>query len=404
MGDFCALLTSLSSVNHIYRTAKGWRIFIYLGGPLLTMLFGWGGWKVLTSSSPTNTIVLACIALLVWGFGLFLVYAIVETAKWHLQLSDEEIQAVGWLKTKRLAWDQVAGYRFTEQYIFIVPKRKELPTIKIGYTTQGYSDMQAFLAEHFDDLDVVQAAQEEEKLVNDLAAGPTPEVVERELAVARRTAGWMNGFGLVVAVWLFFYPHPYNYACWAALAVPALAVGLQVRHPRFIRLNELKGSAYPSLFAALLMPPLILLLRGVLDFELVSYAAFWQPFVLVALGSAVVLSFSDRYFLFRRATAGSEALAAGFIALVFGFGSTYMANVLFDTTTPQHYQATVLKKHTSSGKTTTYHLTVTPWGPRPENDDVSVTSDYYKQIQPGDSVTIRVSPGFLHVPWFTVEE
>jgi hypothetical protein len=93
-----------------------------------------------------------------------------------------------------------------------------------------------------------------------------------------------------------------------------------------------------------------------------------------------------------------------FCALAYGYGAVVAYNCVFDTATPHVYPATVLNKHTSSGKTTTYYLEVGPWGPRVAAEDVTVTEETYDHIMPGDSVRIYQSPGRLGVPWFVVGE
>jgi hypothetical protein len=385
-------------LTQTYYTAKGWRIFIYLFGPvmiaaLLSVPF------LIPFKSDTTWVSALCIA-----FGAFMLYALIETAKWHLVISDDEIQSVGWLKTKTLRRDQISGYRTNEQYTFIIPKNRQLPTIKFGYTTAQYSQIQQLLAAAYPDVDVEDALAEEEAILASSEFGPDEASREQQLKTAQQVVKWLNITGGAIGAWLFLHPDPYDYACWAGLAFPLLAVCAQLWAPRLIRLGEKKQSTYPTITIALLLPALGLMLRSVFDIELVAYASFWPIFGQVALAVAIVLTISSRNFLFRRATAPLEWFNLVIITLVYAFGSTYISNFIFDQHPAATYQPVVLGKSVSTGKTTTYHLKVTPWGPRAVAEEVTVTEEYYKQVAAGDHITIKVRPGWLNVPWFVVVE
>jgi hypothetical protein len=77
---------------------------------------------------------------------------------------------------------------------------------------------------------------------------------------------------------------------------------------------------------------------------------------------------------------------------------------VYDKGATTFFATKVLGMHISSGKTTTYYLKLQAWGPVPTAEDVQVSSDYYRQVQPGQAVTVALRPGLLGVPWFTVIE
>jgi hypothetical protein len=68
------------------------------------------------------------------------------------------------------------------------------------------------------------------------------------------------------------------------------------------------------------------------------------------------------------------------------------------------YQTHVLGKHKVTGKNTSYHILLSPWGPRVVPEDVTVDRDYYQRKQPGNSVTVATQPGCLGIAWFRIVE
>jgi hypothetical protein len=64
------------------------------------------------------------------------------------------------------------------------------------------------------------------------------------------------------------------------------------------------------------------------------------------------------------------------------------------------YTATVQNKEISSGKSTTYKLDLSPWGPKAGNNELDVSSATYKQIQTGQTVQLKLKMGALGVRWY----
>jgi hypothetical protein len=84
------------------------------------------------------------------------------------------------------------------------------------------------------------------------------------------------------------------------------------------------------------------------------------------------------------------------------FGAIITVNGHFDHSEPETFHAKILDKHISSGKTTTYYLTLSSWGPFEENTDVTVTSDQYESFYPGNEVIVYQHPGVFRIPWYYV--
>jgi hypothetical protein len=97
-------------------------------------------------------------------------------------------------------------------------------------------------------------------------------------------------------------------------------------------------------------------------------------------------------------------IVIGLIGAALGYGAPGMIDTRFDAAQPQQFRATVSSMHVSHGKSTSYYLSLTPWGPRTEPSDVSVSSSLYNQVNPGDQVCVALHGGALAVPWFTVAQ
>ena len=222
------------------------------------------------------------------------------------------------------------------------------------------------------------------------------------LVGARQAARILNWAGGLAGAWLILYPRPYTYACAAGVLVPLAGMGALLRYRPIMLLDTPHGSAFPSVATGLFWPALGLSLRALFDIEPLELGPVFALSLVVGSLVALVLGFAIWPSLQSTSSYTGEAFGIG-IALAYGFGASSMINVAFDAAAPTPYRAVVLNKHIASGKHKALYLHLTPWGPRYWTENVRVGRTCYHSVEIGDSVTVRMHPGRLNVPWLTVE-
>ncbi|RTQ53246.1 hypothetical protein EJV47_00455 [Hymenobacter gummosus] len=394
------------TITQQYGTARLWRLLTYVLAPVVIVGFLIGAYFMVREdptdkNPPALSYGLAAVLL---GFAGLFAYGLLDVIRWRLIITPTRIISAGAFRTRELALNNIRGFRTDENYTRVLPRWEGQPAIKIGYTTEDYAGLQQWLAQHYPDLDVEQEQESEAAILADTRLGADAMERADRLAAARRTATVLNWLSGGVAAWLLFRPQPYAWAVGAALAVPLVAVAALWRHPGVLRVDENKNSAYPSIAWALLLPSLALLWRSATDVQLVAYSPLWPRVGTVAATMVVLLIAGNRYFLRQRTARLNTIVAAVICGLFYSYGATVAANAAFDQATGTLYHPRVQGKHVSSGKTTTHYLTVEPWGSFHQPDDVVVSSRYYRRTPPGATVTIRLSPGWLGIPWYQVVE
>lgn len=394
-------MSSAVPSSSIYYTAKGWRIFLYVASPFLIALFLAA--PFLSYGNHSDLWAVAFMTILGVGMAGFFSYGLFEIAKWHFIIGPESLMTVSLFKTKTLLRKEIKGYRVNEHYIFVLPQDAKASTLKIGYTTDRYANIKDWLADRYPNLDEVETLEAAHEALADEELGRSSDERSKKLLQASRTAKYLNLGAWAVTAWLFFHPQPYQLAIGAGILIPVMSGAALWLHQGALRFNNEKNSPYPSIFIALFMPSLALLIRSVLDVDLVSYTPMWMVATQSALIVAGLLALGTYKWLFNskaRITEGAALVAA---AIVYGYSASATFNTTFDYNRGQLFSASVLGKSTSSGKTTTYHLTVTPWGPFTTETDVQVGSNYYQDVRPGNEVHIRLRPGRLGIPWYEVD-
>ena len=89
-----------------------------------------------------------------------------------------------------------------------------------------------------------------------------------------------------------------------------------------------------------------------------------------------------------------------FIAGLFGWGLAAAADTTLDHSGAASYTPTVVNKHETHGRSTSYYLDLAPWGPMQAVNDISVSNSIYDSAAIGDQVCIELRPGTLRVQWY----
>jgi hypothetical protein len=329
------------------------------------------------------------------------VLAVLEAWKRKAIIDGDEISWQGVTSKRKLGLHEIKGYRANGEYIVIesnVPGKKQ---IKISqYITRTY-EIQNWLDERVPNLDVKSAFDEHKAIMADQELGWTEEQRLEKLTSAKKIANAMNWIGGGIAAWAMFFPEPYEVAVYACLAFPLIAM-IVIKSSKLIRIDQRTDSAYPSVFIGFFFPAIVLVLRAVFDFDLYEFKNLWLPGSIVAVLFLIGLIIGSSEFDFQKSTGWILMVSLLLPLMAYGLGAAIFFNCYYDRSNPKVYSVAVVDKRVSSGKSSTYYLKVTPWGPELENNELTVSSELYDRVSPRDSVYIYLRPGNLNAPWYII--
>ena len=385
-----------------YKPSTGYLLFLgtvsclcAAGGIAGIIYFGTG--HEMTSTRSQFALVVLCFLFLL--LGIYLISAVLTS---RLILGPDFIEVKDFLSSKVFYRSDIAGYRILPtQYISTLvfqPKAAERKKLKIPL----YFRTDAAFGEWFigipnlDHEDLGQSMAELEAVV----ARDTPgiDATEERIAGAYRTVKILNWAAGIASGWAWIYPNPYPLSMLAVGVLPLIAIVLLARSHGIYQIEGRRNDARPSLAFAFIFPSCALAFRAIQDLHFLE----WKPLLLATLALAALLTIflaqSDPHFHNR----GVAAISMFFIGAMFSFGALAQFDVLADRSSPTAYQTQVLAKRADDGRTTTYYLRVAPWGPLLHPDEIEISRALYAAITPGQSVSIRLYSGALHLPWFSV--
>ncbi|MEM9327727.1 MAG: hypothetical protein AAGA85_18810 [Bacteroidota bacterium] len=232
--------------------------------------------------------------------------------------------------------------------------------------------------------------------------GATVEDRQARFQKAKVVAGALNVVGMVNFFLLIFYPKPYALVTGLSIVLPFFIVSVMHIFNGLIKIDKVKGSAYPSTVYAVVYPAIGLGFRAVFDFQILSYDHFWLPAICITVGTLLILLATTLELSLKRPADWLTTLFVAAFIFVYAYGGVLNYNCFYDQSETETYMPEVLAKRERSGRGTSYYLELAPWGPRTERKEVKASRELYQALEVGDQVKISMRQGKMDIPWFEV--
>ena len=234
--------------------------------------------------------------------------------------------------------------------------------------------------------------------------GATPEERAGKIASLKKLTLPYNLIGLVGSIIPLFMGSRDLGSVVFYIVWPLIGFGLMVFSGSLISVfSDPQRSDYPNISVGFLMPVLMSMIAMLNNYDVLSLDNFWLP---AAISS--VVSFALLFLIDRHGAENHSSFAKGLvyvtIALAFGCSGVINVNFASDRSTPQLYQTKIIAGRTnvSSSNRESYYLTVAPWGPVHDSEELTVDQQVYDDTHLGDVVNVALYPGLFHIPGYAV--
>lgn len=392
-----------------YRTKPGWAAFIYVLGAV--MLIG----ALLLIVAPIvpqfhfghqkNNWIFPVLGTCLFAL---MSAAILSTLFGYIRLGDGSIEIRQLFTSKTFAFNEIKGYRIVKRnsgdtgvnatnYV-IVPFDGNPVTISINYLKDGH-EVRNWLLNNYPDLDEVSKKESLHAILQDERYGTTEEERAARLKTAKVVNGVLVGVSIVLCILLVALRQYFTLVFPLVVASPFYLLLIMRFFNGLIQLHARNDQAAPSGLFSLLIVLIAPCLIAFANFDVYEYTnipiyvipAFVLALLLVVLGWQLLPPVGNKRIGIIL------SLVAGCIA--WAYGSVIAVNCGYDTSVPEQHRAQVYDKRVSRGsKSTSYYLSVTPWLTGAA-EEISVGRSMYDDVALGDSITIYLQKGYLHMPW-----
>lgn len=382
-----------------YKVTRGTRIFLFLSALLL---LAFGIFLIILPFMEQREGIGTYIFLIVLGFFIILISILgfLDLLKAKLILFQDKLIIIGFKKKKEMYINDIEGYRVLENgMIVIVPKNKDLKEIKFINIFEKKEEIAEWFDKNLQNLSLEAYQAEEKEILNNDQISLYEEERKQKLEQARKIAKWGGYAVLLLAFWAFIHPYPYKIMCLVFALCPWIGILLLQKYKGIIVLDSDRQSARPNVAIFFFVPAGVLAVRAMLDWNILTYENLWIPVIAVTIVTFTVLLNVIKE---QKKKWGVVIILFLFLG-AYGYGVTICANGLLDTSMPEKYEAVILKKYKSSGKSKSYKFKLTPWGPCMEENTADVSSNIYSMHEVGDTVSVYLFKGALSIPWFIVK-
>jgi hypothetical protein len=384
-----------------YPASSGYAVFFYVLSAAAILPGGLGVWYFGTGheiSNRTQQVILVGGSLL---FALLGIYLIGTILRYRVTLRADAIVAETLFSTRTLLRSDIAGRRLLRtRYVstlVLVPRNAGQKKLKLAQMYQQDAAFEAWFGD-IPDIDAADFARSQAELAVDPNLGFSSEERRQQVESAKKTVIALNIAAGISFVWGIFFPYPYPLVLLLPAALPLIAIILLVRSNGIYQIEGRSQDARPSLALVFLFPSMVLAILALVPFHTLQ----WKPILIFTALLAACLTF-----VIASADRGLRQRPWAILPILI-FGACYVlglivaADSVLDHSRPQTYQVTVIDKHVSKGRSSTYYLHLKPWGPETRVTEISVSPTLYNATATGDAVCVFLSDGALRVPWYRV--
>ncbi len=389
-------------VHRVYRVSPSWRVGMSLLG-IGSLTAGYFAVRFVSRADRfSNWETTLWSVLFSAFFGFIGVYAPLWAARARLILGEHEIESRGVVRTSKLRREDIEGYRIVSEpnvpvEILLVARPGFGRDIRVS-SSMALDFMVMIWVEQFEAIDDRDRKIQLEELARDLGLEKTPEERRKKLAGATTAANLLNFIACGAGFWGLLLPHWHAAAMIVLNAmIPPLVLLLAVYFSGLFRFEEDKKEERPGLAVAAALPGLVLLVRGMFDVAFLDIPRLVAFGLIVGIVAGAIAKSAD-----PRMRGVGPVLLIFACSSLYGIGGVMQVNTRLDLSKPAVYEAPVVGKYLSGGRHTSYHLTLPPFGPANEFQDVTVEKDFYDSLRLNDRVCAYLHPGKLGVRWYSV--
>ena len=373
---------------------KAWNYWFFLILGLVLLGVGVFGIYVLTGTPNKNPLFPPAVPLFPLGLGAYLM-ALALRSRVVVDGSRIEVRTPFGEKTADAS--EVEGFRdiSTRNGSFW---RLQLKEGRGAITIQKWFDSPGLRAwlQQITDLDERDRKAILDEIEQNQELGATPE---ERLSALKQARLWNVGLTMVAiaaAVFRLFPANPFFLISAVVLALtPPVMLYLLHRSPLLFVLGKPKRDPRTD-FTFAFVAVGVGLVFGTIGVHFVSLSSLVPAILLVSLAACA------GFLLVSRNTAGARGAWIVMVMLSgsYGYGLITSADTLPDHAKPERYSASIVGKHTSSGRSTTYYLDLAPWGPIPDENRLAVSRRLYDAAGVGDLTCLELHQGYFHAPWY----
>ena len=385
-----------------YKIPKGLAIFTYIACVLMSAL------SIALLVMPfidedMNINITYLTSPLALGLLTVMIIALIDTKNSRIILTETSLSIKSVLANRTLHSQEIAGYKKDQNYLVVYPKTRLLKKIKITLFYSNIHEIENWITTKVPDLEHQQQRIELKNVLKDSRLGTTKNERKKRLKQAKFASRAFNILGTLGFFGVVFLPLPVSIRLCIFTCLPLFGIGLMLYYRGLIRVMDEEKSSLPNINLGMTMAIFGPLLVVMFSVSIYDFSNMWLPVIALGVLCTLLVARATKELQFTSWKRGFSSLFISLFFMAYSYTFLCVLNCIFDTSRPKSYQAKVMDKWKSSGKTTSYNIKTSNWGPEGFDRIIDISKKYYEQVSVNDSIVLTLKQGFLHIPWFYVE-
>ena len=380
-----------------YRISRGWKAFSII----IAAAFSIGA--VYLISGVFKSSARAPLASLVGAFILIAlaIYLYLFAMRTLLTVDKYAIKLVGVFSARAILPEDIDGYRIGEKNVFSIHVKNGGKALQIPGSLERRSELIEWFRQNYEDIDARALVAETEGLLANEQFGFTREDREARLQTAKKieTAATVGGFGIFF--WSLFYPRPYEIVMLVLFVVPWVGVYITWYYKGLMKLYKKKSSPYPSVVQLMGFVTLGAFVSVLRSYDLYGFGKNALSLLIGAvLLVTVICGIACRQAILLSARKGLTYICIVVMAGLYSFSLLVFSNCYYDRSEPKVWEVQVTGKRIHRGKSTSYYVSLSPWGKYVDGKEVTVSKGFYSEVNEDDYLEVYLKDGKWGVPWY----
>jgi hypothetical protein len=302
-----------------------------------------------------------------------------------------------------MIFSEMEGFRvFTGKNSFLKIMGKDGSKLQITAFSdfKDKAEITATISEHCVNLDAAEREAQMKVLLADESMGSNEEERAEALKSNTKIALYFNMVSIAFPIAILWFHLTWVNSLMALW--PVLGIVLLIRSQGRLKFISMKkNSPMPNLIFGFAFPAGTLFFTTFFSLNLIHEAGAWLPSIFVALILTTLLyTFGLNKVEGKIAGQVSVMLV---VSILYSSGAYLFLNKTLDTAPFQTYPASIVDRGVTTGKSTSYWVTLTDFGPYKGAHRMDVSHSVYEVTQIGDTVKVDLHPGKFNLAWYEME-
>lgn len=324
-------------------------------------------------------------------------------SKRQIRLDNDGITYTTIFREKTMMYLNVQGFRVNtgkNSFLKFMGKDGSKLLINAFSDFKDKSDITAAISEHCVNLDAAEREAQMKVLLADESMGSNQEERAEAIKSNTRISRYFNMAAIFIPVAVIWTHIEWITAL--AFLWPLLGLGLLIKGQGKLKFISMKkNSPMPNLILGFAFPAGTLFFTTFFSLNLIHEAGAWLPSIFIGLILTTLLyKFGINKLEGNIAGQVSVMLV---VSILYSSGAYLFLNKALDTAPCQTYPASILDRGVTTGKSTSYWVTLTDFGPYKGAHRLVVSHSVYGVSQIGDTVKVDLHPGKFNLAWYEME-